>query len=52
VIVGPDERAAGTVTLKALRVDGEQRSVGRGELVDHLRGVLSGAPDGPGGGGR
>ncbi len=37
LIVGPDEQAAGTVTLRPLRGTGEQRSVPVGEVVDAVR---------------
>ena len=37
IIVGPDELDAGTVVLRPLRGDGEQVTVARAELVDHLR---------------
>jgi len=36
VIVGDDELAAGTVVVKPMRGDGEQVSIGRSRLVDHL----------------
>ncbi|HVN50291.1 MAG TPA: His/Gly/Thr/Pro-type tRNA ligase C-terminal domain-containing protein, partial [Acidimicrobiales bacterium] len=36
LIVGPDERAAGTVTVRDLRATHEQREVRREELVAHL----------------
>jgi histidyl-tRNA synthetase len=41
VIVGPDERAAGTVVVRPLRGGGEQTSVARSELLEHLEKVLS-----------
>jgi histidyl-tRNA synthetase len=41
VVIGADERAAGTATVRPLRGDGEQETVGRGDLVDHLRKRLS-----------
>ncbi len=37
VIVGPDEAAAGEVTLRGLRDTGDQHRVGRAELVDAVR---------------
>lgn len=43
VVVGPDEAAAGTATVRPLR-DGagaEQETVGRADLVDHVRKRLS-----------
>lgn len=39
-IVGADEVAAGTVTVRDLRGEGGQRSVPRSEVVDHLRRTL------------
>ena len=45
VIVGADELDAGTVLVKPLRGDGEQLTVKRGELVDHLRADLDPTPD-------
>jgi histidyl-tRNA synthetase len=41
VLVGSDELAAGTVTVRPLRGDGEQRAVPRNELTSHLRKLLS-----------
>jgi histidyl-tRNA synthetase len=41
VVIGADERAADTATVRPLRGDGEQETVGRGDLVDHLRKRLS-----------
>ena len=40
VLVGSDELAAGTVTVRPLRGDGEQRAVPRNELTSHLRKLL------------
>jgi histidyl-tRNA synthetase len=40
VVLGEDERARGEVTVKDLR-SGEQRSISRGNLSDHLRHSLS-----------
>lgn len=37
LLVGSDEQDAGVVTVRELRGDGEQRRVGRNELIDHLR---------------
>jgi histidyl-tRNA synthetase len=39
VVVGPDEAAAGQVTLKDLR-KGEQRTVARGEAARQIREIL------------
>jgi histidyl-tRNA synthetase len=41
VLVGSDELAAGTVTLRPLRGGGEQQAVPRDELTPHLRKLLS-----------
>ena len=41
VLVGSDELAAGTVTVRPLRGGGEQRAVPREELTPHLRNLLS-----------
>jgi histidyl-tRNA synthetase len=41
VVIGADERAAGTATVRPLRGDGEQETVGRADLVDHLKKRLS-----------
>jgi hypothetical protein len=41
VIVGPDERSAGTVVLRPLRGDDGQTMVARAELIEHLEKVLS-----------
>jgi histidyl-tRNA synthetase len=38
LIVGPDEKAGGTVTLRPLRGTGEQRSVPRAAVVEAVRG--------------
>jgi histidyl-tRNA synthetase len=48
VIVGPEERAAGTATVRALRDDTEQQSVARGELVGFLRAAAPGGTSGDG----
>jgi len=37
LIVGPEETAAGAVTVRALRGEGEQRSVARADVVAYLR---------------
>jgi histidyl-tRNA synthetase len=38
VVVGPDERDAGTATVRPLRDGaGEQEIVGRADVVDHVR---------------
>ena len=42
LIVGPDELAAGTVSLRPLRGDGEQRSVRRADVVDAVGHPLGG----------
>ena len=44
VIVGADEVAAGEVTVRPLRTEGEQRRVGRNDLVPSLAELLD-APD-------
>ena len=36
VIVGADELAAGTVTVKPMRGDGSQTTIARTDLVDHV----------------
>lgn len=41
VIVGPDEVDAGTVVVRPLRSDAEQRTVSRTELLTHLDSMLS-----------
>jgi histidyl-tRNA synthetase len=41
VIVGDDERAAGTVTVRDLRGGGDQQAVPRSDLIDHLRGLAA-----------
>jgi histidyl-tRNA synthetase len=41
VIIGDDERAAGTAVVRPLRGDGEQRVVPRTELLTSLEAVLS-----------
>jgi histidyl-tRNA synthetase len=40
VLVGDDERAAGTVTLRDLRGETGQLSVARASLTDELRSLL------------
>jgi len=40
IIIGPDERDAGTVTLKDMR-NNEQMTVGRGELVEKVKELLA-----------
>ena len=40
VIVGEDEKASGTVTLRDLRGDGGQETVDRDQLTDILRARL------------
>ena len=37
LIVGPDETAAGTVSLRPLRGAGDQRSVPRSQVVEAVR---------------
>ena len=37
LLIGDDERSAGTVTIRELRGAGDQSSVPRTELIDHLR---------------
>jgi histidyl-tRNA synthetase len=44
LVVGPDETAAGTVTVKDLIAGGEQVAVPRDEVVDEVRRRLAGAP--------
>jgi histidyl-tRNA synthetase len=41
LIVGDDERAAGTVTVRDLRGGGDQQAVPRSNLIDHLRGLAA-----------
>jgi histidyl-tRNA synthetase len=41
VVIGPDESAARTATVRPLRDGGEQETIGRADLVDHLRKRLS-----------
>jgi histidyl-tRNA synthetase len=41
IVVGPDEAAARLVTVRPLRGEGEQETVGRADLVDHVRKRLS-----------
>ena len=40
LVVGPQELAAGTVSLRPLRSDAEQRSVPRAAIVEELRAFL------------
>jgi histidyl-tRNA synthetase len=40
VIIGDDERAAGTAVVRPLRGDGEQHVVARPDLLTHLEAVL------------
>lgn len=40
VIVGPDERDAGTATLRPLRTSGDQRTVDRGDLIRSVADAL------------
>ena len=42
LVVGPQELAAGTVSLRLLRSDAGQRSVPRAAIVEELRAFLSG----------
>jgi histidyl-tRNA synthetase len=44
VIVGADEVAAGTLTVRPLRTGGEQITVGRDQLIDSLRTLLGAHP--------
>jgi histidyl-tRNA synthetase len=46
VIVGPDEAAAGVVTLRPLRHEGAQQSVARGDVVDRMRELVEGPGEG------
>jgi histidyl-tRNA synthetase len=41
LIVGDDERRAGTVVVRDLRAEGDQRSVARSDLIDDLRKLLA-----------
>jgi histidyl-tRNA synthetase len=41
VIIGSDERAAGTAVVRTLRGGGEQAVIARTELLDHVQKVLS-----------
>jgi histidyl-tRNA synthetase len=43
VIIGPEERQNGVVTLRPLRESGEQQTVARGDLVTRLSGLVDGA---------
>ena len=42
LVVGPDEAAAGTVTVRPLRGEGEQETIGRADVVEHVRKRRSG----------
>ena len=44
LIVGEEERAAGTVTVRDLRGDAGQQAVARGDVVEVLRSRLSPPP--------
>ena len=46
LIVGPDEVAAGSVSVRPLRGEGTQRTVPRAEVVDLVRGAAQPAHDG------
>jgi len=46
VIVGPDERAAGTVTVRSMHGDGDQQTVARGDVVAHLASAVRGRAGG------
>lgn len=46
LILGEDEVAAGTVAVKALRTDGEQRTLDKTALIETLRALLAGRADG------
>jgi histidyl-tRNA synthetase len=41
VIIGSDERAAGTAVVRTLRGGGEQAVIARTELLNHVQKVLS-----------
>jgi len=41
VIIGDDERAAGTAVVRRLRGDGEQVVVNRPDLITHLEAILT-----------
>jgi histidyl-tRNA synthetase len=41
LLLGDDERAEGTVTIRSLRDEAEQRSIARADLLDELRKLLS-----------
>ncbi len=47
LIVGPDEAASGTVSLRPLRGAGEQRTVPAAEVVEAVRAALGDTPTGP-----
>ena len=40
ILSGDDERAAGTVTVRDFSGDGQQSSVARTDLIEHLRTLL------------
>jgi histidyl-tRNA synthetase len=40
LVIGPKELAEGTVTLRPLRNEEEQRTVGRADIVAELRALL------------
>jgi histidyl-tRNA synthetase len=42
LIVGPGERADGTVTIRPLRADGEQRTVPVDQVVETVRAMTEG----------
>ena len=47
LIVGPDEAASGTVSLRPLRGSGDQRTVPVAEVVEAVRGAIGGVVPGP-----
>jgi histidyl-tRNA synthetase len=47
LVIGPDEVAAGTVGLRPLRTDADQRAVARVDVVAELRSLLANADEGP-----
>jgi histidyl-tRNA synthetase len=48
LIVGPDESATGTVTVRPLREGSDQRSLPRAQVLDHLRQLVRGTANGEG----
>ncbi|HZD65915.1 MAG TPA: ATP phosphoribosyltransferase regulatory subunit, partial [Acidimicrobiales bacterium] len=42
LILGPDEAAAGTVTLRPLRGEGDQETLDRGKVVERVRDLVAG----------